>query len=189
MTTRRLLWGMTWRGAVRGSLFGLIIGLLSLFILVALAFLSTLVFPPEPTNLERQYTEEIGWLGIMIVLVYLILLLGARGALIGFLLGSSDGLAIGILITRFFLKNISPRLMHLYRFAAIVSGLIGMIGTAFAIPLVLASFGGEYSGPDWRIISIWISFSVIVGLLFIPFVGFRLIRWYENEMQKSSSSS
>ncbi|MCI0475566.1 MAG: hypothetical protein L0Y55_04915, partial [Anaerolineales bacterium] len=62
MTTRRLLWGMTWRGAVWGTILGVVLGLLvGIFFLILGTIFLALAEPVQHTtsSIDDDYTVAI----------------------------------------------------------------------------------------------------------------------------------
>jgi hypothetical protein len=173
MTIRRLLWGMTWRGALGGAIAGAIFG----------AFYGVL------TQLQISRSNS----GIMsdvsmADLPLFVMLFGVPSVVVALGLGLNGGALLSILtmISR-------PRFTTGGQFARMASALSAIYGALAIFLLTIGFLENDLTvGLDrvpWWSANPWIIFwSVAVPTLsaavFAVYIARWLIKWYETEMRK-----
>ena len=164
MNTSRLIWGMTWRGAVWGLLAGLILGVIyGLSVIVVLSIIDVVNKTSSNTNTETT-----------VALVLLAIFFGAIfGAIVGVFAGAADGLLIGILTRLFFspLKNAGAYRIIIALisgfFTLIVAGL-GLFGISIATSMVI----------DNGVRILVIGIPSIIAAIAAALISILITRWY-----------
>ena len=104
MTTRKLLWGMTWRGMALGTEYGAVLGFLYGLLILLLVFGLSSIFPsPPPTQIVGEQIEldaSVFFIGTLL------------SSFAGFVVGISTGLTIGLIrsVLRYCHPSIFPAL-------------------------------------------------------------------------------
>lgn len=167
MITRRLLWGMTWRGAVWGTFAGTTLGTLyATLILIAL---------------------DSGLKNILYALIGGLIFGGIYGLASGIVLGILGGYLSGI-ITPLFYPSKSKVTPLVGSFCNALFGVTGAL-VLFTFPLTTGCafcFGTE---PRWNSL-VFVVFSAVpatIAACAAVFISKLLARWYEREIQKQPS--
>ena len=120
MTTRRLWWGMTWRGALWNAK----VGILSLLTLAILNF-AILALHPCLINKacdQRDYIFQFGDLGFMMALVTPFVL--GILCLLFLILGAFNSNVLWFIARRYWVRQ--ENRFHFSQFVAIIGGLLGL---------------------------------------------------------------
>lgn len=182
MTTRKLLWGMAWRGTGCGCITGLGLGIFPGCLCIVSGFVILLfaaVFFPNTPAPEGEASYGI------FLLVFMILIYGALlGIAIGLVTGIVSGIAGAILTSRFSLTlNNRPR----YRM------MIGLVSVASSLCFLLLMFLSGYimlffDTQDIQIKSVFFVLIVILPALLSMIDAFLVSQfvanWYERESTK-----
>ena len=168
MTTRQLLWGMMWRGAVWGMTLGIIFGALYL---VSLGILDAIKFHSD--ILSKAFTSAI---------------FGAiPGGIIGAFLGIGGGILAGALtrIYFFLFSDMETYYVAVGMVSVIFATIIGWNIFYFMVELNAAmSSGAKNLFPTTtQIIEIAVVPTLLVGLCAMV-ASQMLARWYERESAK-----
>lgn len=176
MTTRRLLLSMTWRGIAGGAIAGLPLGAIYG---VALAIYSL----ASDSYLFGARSNEymIGNIAIIVIGGFVG---GLAGLASGTFLGLIGGLLLGMLTRLFFSMKTSTNYITIVRSAGLVFGMIGasLVITGFEI-LRWQLFGGRWK---FSITLVYHIAPALIAAFAAMFVGGRIARWYESELQKQS---
>lgn len=130
MTTARLLWGMTWRGAGCGLLSGLALGALPGMLIIVSAIALMLIFWNTPMYFagEELFFAEL-------ITIFILVAGLAMGTTIGLTNGISCGLLVGVLTRVFFFPLKNAR-----RYRRVIGAASIVIGMAITLPLFLTLF-------------------------------------------------
>ena len=181
MTTRKLLWGMTWRGMALGTEYGAVLGFLYGLLILLLVFGLSSIFPsPPPTQIVGEQIEldaSVFFIGTLL------------SSFAGFVVGISTGLTIGLIggvscgiVTRlFFLPLLDPK--RYYCITQTLGSLYSSVGTSICIFLFFRPTGMDQNTFDFgHLVIVFVSalISGICGIL----ISRRIAQWYERESAK-----
>ncbi|MBI5033622.1 MAG: hypothetical protein HZB51_24140 [Chloroflexi bacterium] len=180
MTTQKLLWGMTWRGAVWGFIFSII------FILVCWVvsqIWNSLLLADTRDILLNSLFSSSEWSQRIVTFVIVGLLWGGSiGIPLILFLGIVGGFSFGIYTRLFHYPILNHRT---YRFVRLASGILGFmweLGGFIIISFALFRNPMIYE-YGFLPLGIFLTPSIITGLASI-YVSDRLSRWYERESAK-----
>ncbi len=184
MTTRRLLWGMTWRGGVWGAATGVALSIIYSF-LVALGVAIWHVWQPsEARTFTETLTSLVGlpFFGTCFAGVPFGIIVGAP---FGATIGICSGILVAIVTGTMFAPLVNR--YHYRRVVAVTSGIVAV----FSVPAVVAEtlkspyFGFAYWTNNDTIL--YLVGPAILAMFAAIIISQRLARWYENNMQKQTS--
>lgn len=173
MTTRRLLWGMTWRGGIWGCVLGTF--LTSIYGWLFFAF---------TTGQSSVWSKEslFSTSGLMLSIFVAVLFFSFPLLLVGL----TGGFVIAILTRKLFYPLTTP---FQFRRISIISGfVIGVLGFLAIWVLRFGSWDVTYSLKTDPELLKYILFPIVPALIAgfgATFVSQRLARWYERESAKA----
>ncbi len=182
MTTRKLLWGMTRRGAVWGLLTGTLGGAAYGVVFTNGLYIFVMIFQPE---LLQSKNEPTGITAFVLLVLFGAIMGVLFGLPIGLLVGILDGLLIGI-VTRVLFYPL--RHVRAYRWTVVlVSAVFTGIATWFGfmqIELFLEMMARSES--DFNRLVIFFLVPALIASVAAAFISRSIARWYETETQKQT---
>lgn len=175
MTTRRLLWGMTWRGTLLGWLSGVLLAA-TYGIIVDLYLILT-----DPYFHIGNYQSILAESAI----------LGYVGGAIGLSLGLCASFLMGILTRLCFFKLENPsQFRHILISISIVYVASAALLVFYALGYILsalASLGSPFHGLGLDTLILFVIVPTLIATSTAALASFKLTRWYEVEMQKKNA--
>ncbi len=180
MTTRRLLWGMTWRGAVWGLLTGTLGGAAYGVIFMNGLYIFIMIFQSE---MLQSKNEPTGITAIVLLVLFGAIMGVLSGLPVGLLVGIFDGLLIGIVTRVLFypLKHVGAYRWTLALVSAMFTGIVAWFGF-----MQIASFleKMDRSEADFSRLVIFFLVPALVAGVAAAFISGSIARWYETETRK-----
>gem|GEM_PF-1011759 len=183
MTTRRLLWGMTWRGGAWGLLSGMtlggIYGMVVSFIVVELPD----ILSKQPQTIDAL--ERLLRVDALLTLYSIVVGMGV-GTPFGLALGLGGGLGMGLFTRILYFR---PRERILYqRFQQSIGALAITFGISGYILLFYRIPNTEFFRFDFTLVFwMFMGFPAIIAGICGMFFSQRILRWYKNEMRTQPS--
>lgn len=174
MSTRKLLWGMTWRGGALGLLGGTMLGTAYGAIFANALLLARLAQEWQTLSAENF----VPGLAAVLLLALIGAVMGALfGVPTGLLVGALNGLLVGVLTRAFFFP---PRDARTYRrvialASALFTGIASWIGF-----LAIMLFYANREKADVPMLAVIVLIPALIAGVAAAFISRVIARWYEN---------
>ena len=181
MTTVKLFWGTTWRGAglglLAGTLGGATYGAIFANILFAFGLMAQAPFESKPEYLTSG----------LVAILFLALIGAVVGALFGvptgLVVGIANGLLLGVLTRALFYPLNNARRYRLV--IAIVSGVFTIV-VAWLCFISILLFYANRSAANFGILAVIVMIPALIAGVASGLTSRLIARWYESESKKGA---